>query len=697
MMYAFPTGYQYYSALLSIIIQVSGRYDSFRHQAKIRFYDNANLLSVQSVENQWQPSKDLSPSGIDTPITGKVNLMSILGQIVPQFETAEAIKKSGICILVVSGKHEVESVTNERDIEVLADRLNAAGIGLRIIVVDQVPGQQVLSLLEKLTSKLITESTVNYAITPSSSSSSALHVANQVFSTVNTIVWDSIQDITEQSHIVLKRETFNPLKTKINFAIDESFKNLPNDRYKILVEAFTTGKSNNLNITMFRSGDGKAIKAEFLDDRSNEYLSYIIYKGSNIKPGYYQLDVGTLSAAESPLVTVTIRVLSDSSHFVSHHKQTPITARCWVRADASTLRKYPLRGYVQLSKGLNGPVYEADVSLIVRRFDSASQYQELPPVPLSDNGHGSPDITARDGVYSGYIDQVLQPNAAYSVSARIYSDKLSLKPGNYGNTVMFKNKPRCCGSDLLVKNDDEVLSGAFDRVVSCGSFYYAEAQTNKNNYAIRDLRLKSLDSENRTITLEWSSPFMPEVDQSKTSKADVKAFHSYTQHTALPADIKENFATLASADTEIVPPLVLRPAAHSAPNMEPYEQIMYDISPYEQLAGASQPANSLQTVTLRILSPEEGYYFVAVAEHANDGRKSKASNVLPIYLKSNVPIENTTALAIDDSKLPGRLFLRTYFKSLLPPGWLHGLPDTLVPAWFCFPRALITIGGARLF
>ncbi|OTF82613.1 hypothetical protein BLA29_013911 [Euroglyphus maynei] len=73
--------------------------------------------------------------------------------------------------------------------------------------------------------------------------------------------------------------------------------------------------------------------------------------------------------------------------------------------------------------------------------------------------------------------------------------------------------------------------------------------------------------------------------------------------------------------------------------------------------------NSLRQVTIRILSPEEGFYMIAVKER-NDDNESKPSNIVTVYLKSNVQIENTTALANDNSRLSGIIsFFLSYIVS----------------------------------
>lgn len=739
--YAFPAGYAYYKHLLSGDREISGYLPKSVHLVKACFFTETDLKFNDA--NDWKPSTQLLyPTVQKEPIKGKVQLNTVLRKIVGQFSQKEGVKMAGTVFFLFSGKHDVEAKdVEEQEVEQLAELFNGAGVGLRVVIVERMPSQAVLRFFDRLNARLTASQTssVHYALSESELTSPSSPIASQVFSTVSSLLWDTVQELTEGAQISLKRQTFT-LPSTLNFTIDQSFKGLPSSNgYAVLVEAFTSGASNSLTFTL-SDQEGKHFTPK-TSDTANDHLRTTLY-GGDFKPGFYRLEVKSADGAGGSLVTVSIRVLAETNAYRSYAKEAPILGRCWLATDTGSDARYPPRGYVHLSKGLNGPVYEADVSLIVRRFDVASAHQEF-HLPLVDNGRASPDITARDGVYSAYLDSVLGGGssgpAAYSVMARVYSDKAALKPGNFGNTVMFKNRPRCCGADLGLKGDDqEVTGGAFERLINCGSFYSTGAPgtggTQAAPFAIRDLRLVGIDAENRTVTLQWSSPFVASSTASSSSSStskfppEVKAFHSYTQHTQLPAEIKEHWATLPAAESEIVAPQQPATATNTFASLSSVDSVLssnthysdghgssggnlpqngnqqinsgshpygdqsehlntiFEMAPYEQTismmsgggggggssgSGSSQSSlmlggsSSVRTVTLRILSAEEGYYFVAVAEHADDGRKTRPSNVLPVYMKSNVPLENTTALAIDDEEeqsrlLPGRETLRIY-------------------------------------
>ena len=633
-LYAFPSNYQFAKELLPDIKEVTSKTKMLIHQAKIRWYDTERLNAL--LTPGWKVSSDLD-LGFDTsPITGKIDLISVMGKIVTEFQDSNQIRTGGMCVFVFDGSKETATIIEEESVELLADRLNSANIGLQIIVVNTLPQKNVTNFFEVLTSKLNSESSVNYAIIPTTS---ADVIANQVFSTMSTVIKDILQDITEQSHFLLKRETIKSTdKTGINFTVDDSFKNID---YKLLVEVYTNGSPNELlaSKSKLTYGYGDEIKVESYHSASQVIV--FIYSKNDIEKNNYYIFYPKTSESNT-MMTVSIRLLSTSNSFRSYQSAS-INAKCFLKTDSSSRKQYPLRGYVQVNQGLNGLLYDSDVSLIVRRFTFGGAYQEF-KVPLSDNGRGSPDITARDGLYSGYLDNIIsESDAVYSVYARIYSDKIALKPANFGNTVMFRNKPRCCGSDLRSFSEEIRPNKVFERVVNCGSFFHSSGQlVNQKGYSIQDLKLVNIDADNRTVELRWNTPF----DQ---SNYEIKAFYSVTQTTNLPVEIKKHFAQQSSAEIEIETPsaVVSQYVANELYDL-PINQVVV-----ENYATVTTMSNSLREVTIKIINPEEGYYFIAVRERDPNGRETKPSNVVPVYMKSNVPIENNTAFAIDDKKLPG--------------------------------------------
>ncbi|KAJ6215828.1 hypothetical protein RDWZM_010328 [Blomia tropicalis] len=658
MMYVFPSGFRYGERLLSIVSKISeDPMNVFEHQVRVRFYNESSQL-YNTRMHDWKPSNKIINIVPTEQIHGTVKLILTLDQVVSEFRASRQSQIGGMCLFVFDGQTQTIGLENDAELDMLSERLNQANIVLRILIVGQLPSESVLRFFDKLI------------------------VSNQIFSIATTTILDSIQDLTDQSHVVLKRETFASDTTNnagLNFTIDSSFQNLANTKYWLMIECYTSGSKDHLAETAnLIDSTGTTIPMVSII-KSPESMVTILYRGNDLSIHGMNHFRFVSDRSINSLTTITVRILSNNSPYRAYDGETPIYARCWLQQSD----QYPLRGYVQLSQGLNGPVYDADVSLIVRRF-TINSYDEL-NVGMIDNGRANPDITARDGIYSSYLDMLTNSESsistAYSISARIYSDRISLQPGNFGNTVMFKSSERCCGSQLTNKPGFVQKSNLFERVIDCGSFHYDYHQSSTStsrtlsNFQIRDLRLTSIDAINRTITVEWSSPFVGQTME-KNSVVEIKAFHKYTQHTDLPVTIKTDWEQ-NHADITIIPDIEQqqqRQQQQYSESMLNYETMnLYDtMAPPSSYEMQSQPSEPIESV-----------------KEVDEQRRTKPSNVVLVYLKSNVPIENTTALAIDDSKLPEGT--RRDPLAAGPLTWIHILMICIGSALVLFIIILIII------
>lgn len=652
---------------LSAIVKVP----FFQHQAMFALYGHKF-----KVVSGWIYTSQLSMIFMDNTDLQfeKLSLRQIFQDIVKQFKTVPG----GTCVFYFSGDTQIDDYSID-NIEYIAEMLNQKNIQLKVIIYDEIASSEVLSFFDQLTSKINVPSSVDYVFGPKDSSASSLAFRTQLQTIITTTLFDLLQKITEHTHILIKSETIrSPDPTGVEFIIDPTI----NQSY-LFIEMSTNGKAIDFaldfNLTDYYRNVVKFMKFEMYEK------NLLIFYGP-IKTGKYKFNFKP--SISGTYITTSIRAFSTQSIFNSY-KDANLSARCWIQSSD----KYPLRGFVQVSQGLNGPIYDADVTLVARVFNRAQQKNEI-TFPLNDNGRGNPDITARDGIYSAYLNSIFtdysESSAAYTISARILSNRISMKPGNFGNTVMFASKPRCCGSELKT-NADIILNHHFERIVHCGSFYYSPMQQKhpKNSYAIRDLRIVNLDQDNRTISLEWSSPFYS-MDPNKP--IIIKAFHSYTEHNRLPLNIKEGFDINEQNEVQIEIISKDEMAYTTLPNVEdlavnigdsslnddliveesiqtytlPNAKLVHNQQPqiFQSLSSTSmkspmskssgQITNSLRQMSIRILSEEEGYYLIAVKER-NDENESKPSNIITVYLKSNVLIENATAFANDSNRLSGSI------------------------------------------
>ena len=692
--YAHPPGFRFASY---IYVMLQKFYDTkfFQHMAMVAWTNGEEI--VKRVD-KWVPSKQIPTENPDTDVTPKPsNLNSIFGNIINQFNT-ETSKNGGTIVFIHSGNFTVTSMADsDTIIEKLAERLNSLNIGVKVIVIDKIPENFVVEFFDKLTRRLTSgKSSVYYAVAPQTSDVIA---QSRVFSEMMTYLFDSLQETTEQSHILLKRETFSvvPTKTKdlqLKFSVDSGFHSSDMAQRWLAIELYSPQEKivSVVKSRLYAAHDNSVnITSEYAPDGRDPHFGHLIFKGSDLKANVeyiFSAQANQISTASG--VSIAARMFSTYNSYRSYYSEAPVAGSCWVQ---SSLNRFPLRGYVEIGQGLNGRLFDADVTMTVRRFTTSGTVQEF-QIPLSDNGHASPDLTERDGIFSAYLDNVLsdlpESDVVFQVSAKVTSSKVSIKPGNFGNTVLFGSRKRCCGSSLGESDDDIKQNSNLERVFECGSFHVSlnnQASINRQGYAIRDLRIAHIDSANRTVTIEWNSPFMPSVSSLATEQSgEVKFFYSKDIKTNLPLTIKTNFATENGAEIELLynkttKQIKRRSVEHSPTHLDSLPENILDSGSFIQdeeengyvygenisihdrhlqreyqasnlAPNSGELANSLRTATFRVKHNEAGYYFIAVQER--DGSKqTRPSNVVVVYLKSNVELDKNNAFAIEQGQMTG--------------------------------------------
>lgn len=758
-LYALP---KHKSRYLEASMDMIKKLEFFQHQALFALYGKefhivsgwrpSNLLSMIFMDNQNDPRDQnddeiyyVGKDGTDVNdenhqnqhhhlqqrSTKRIDLNRIFQSIVQQFQNLPGSGagggggNGGTCVLFFSGDQRIENIEIDH-IELLADLLNRKNIRLKVILYDHSPTNEVLNFFDQLQSKLQTKSSIEYAFgsrldsIQSQSISSSSPSSSQAFRTklpsiINSYLFDLLQDLTEQTHILIRRETIRATEQNgIEFAIDPS---IDHNSSTVLIEMSTNGKASDLALG-FNLTDSNRKTINFLTFDYYERNIFINYR--NLPFGIYRFSFR--STDPNTFITISVRILSQENQFRSY-QNAAITAKCWIQNNPA----HPLRGYVQVQQGLNGPIYDADVTFLSRSFGKANHRHET-VFPSNDNGRGNPDITGHDGIFSAYLDPIFPESddtsinsiGAHTIFARIVGRRTSMKPGNFGNTVMFTNKPRCCGSELKNQHDDQLIEHRFERIVYCGSIYHSiqSSFTHGKNYAIRDLRIISFDAQNRTISLEWNSPFYS-MDPNKP--VIIKAFHSFSEHNRLPLEIKESFdreqneaeieiitnPSSISSSSESISTSNIITSTSTVPLIGDNEKDLYHVTmngdhqsessehssesiviPSSSTTSSSSSSssslssqsirsvpsspksiktitNSLRQISIRILSQEEGYYLIAVKER-NEMSETRPSNIVTVYLKSNLMIDNTTAMHNDDGLFTGKNPVRRK-KSFLPP------------------------------
>ncbi|XP_076032311.1 LOW QUALITY PROTEIN: calcium-activated chloride channel regulator 4-like [Oratosquilla oratoria] len=136
-------------------------------------------------------------------------------------------------------------------------------------------------------------------------------------------------------------------------------------------------------------------------------------------------------------------------------------------------------------------------------------------VDLYDNGHGDPDITGDDGVYSRYLPRLHTFPGRYELSVTVDdNNRLAKLPGQEITTISHHSrkinsnesqKKSCCGS--AIRYDHTRLVAPFRREITYGIVNVIDAAPNRDTFPparILDLRALINDTT-RTMTLTWTA------------------------------------------------------------------------------------------------------------------------------------------------------------------------------------------------
>merc|ERR1719350_2613397 len=164
----------------------------------------------------------------------------------------------------------------------------------------------------------------------------------------------------------------------------------------------------------------------------------------------------------------------------------------------------PVPVYARVSVG-SSPVLGATVYLDVEVENSNGTVFVLLPSLMLDNGHGEPDITGDDGVYSGYIPSY-PSDGRYKVSVRVSSSSESASTFPQGEvTTRGHHHQMCCGSSTRAPRSKMIPAMTFTRSVAGPALLLTntEAVTSPAPARVTDLRLTSDNSG--VLRALWSS------------------------------------------------------------------------------------------------------------------------------------------------------------------------------------------------
>ncbi|KAI1286907.1 Calcium-activated chloride channel regulator 1 [Halotydeus destructor] len=304
-------------------------------------------------------------------------------------------------------------------------------------------------------------------------------------------------------------------------------------------------------------------------------------------------------------------------------KAKPISGQCWLHRassgqaggkDGSPVTNHrlgssvtggsgqdegPLSLYVSLTQDYNKLVQLAVVELTLTD-DYGQPLNSTPPVIMSDNGLHA-DITAGDGIYSAYLLNL--PNTGF------YGARVMIS-GIDGQTRLHHGLRRtdssakggldsleCCGSAMPDSPEPPTYLYNLQRTLDCGFFHHVSRRNfDATGFTDRvtDLRVRHVDTGDRTVTLSWSR-----LAALPTGQLDSDEFRIFRQadRASLRADFDRGY---------------------------PLEPI-----------GSTRVDNELQ-VTLNVTLPEEAIYYLAMRS------SGQVSNVVKLFMTADPNAITTT-------------------------------------------------------
>ncbi len=177
---------------------------------------------------------------------------------------------------------------------------------------------------------------------------------------------------------------------------------------------------------------------------------------------------------------------------------------------------------------------------------------------------------------------------------------------NFGSTSLpvIHSAKSCCGSQI--KGDVIEINGNLSRTVDCGSVFITDDWKTENYppNTIRNLRIESVGSSERSVNLLWTSPG-GDYTSNEVNIYEIKVFRGNGSDSDLRNEIKSKFDAKSISEIDIKP-----------------------ISMAERY-GEQQRAR----VIVKLV--EEGIYCFAIKSFDKENHGSDVSNIVMAYIRSN--------------------------------------------------------------
>ncbi|KAH8039878.1 hypothetical protein HPB51_009134 [Rhipicephalus microplus] len=176
----------------------------------------------------------------------------------------------------------------------------------------------------------------------------------------------------------------------------------------------------------------------------------------------------------------------------------PITLNAWLSSEYWNVDpSKPLLVYAEVRKGSNPLRYVSVTATVVDPEGSTTEFS------LVDNGAGTPDVTAGDGIYSRYFTG-FSKKGRYTLSVSAEGSDQSVIVGGAMRNEGPSPPAQCCGSQFPERGS--VPSGRFSRYFEYGSFFSIADKPPGDTYPPSRVTDLKASRDGDRVTLEWTAP-----------------------------------------------------------------------------------------------------------------------------------------------------------------------------------------------
>jgi len=323
-----------------------------------------------------------------------------------------------------------------------------------------------------------------------------------------------------------------------------------------------------------------------------------------------------------PDTKMTVDVITKCEH------NTGITAEIFSSIGgtiANEVENNPVRLYAKIMK--NGlPILNAKATATLympgTKLDDGSEYS----IDLHDDGHGYPDITSGDGIYSAFVPRYAVKPGYYGVRLTV-TDNSGLAVVPKGQTQEKNGVPACCGSFINYQNETSP-TGSFHRFATGPAFYVPRGFPLTKDISpptrIIDFQVINQLGSSLNINLSWTAPG-GDYDFGKAERYEIRC---HTQREMLS---EENFISkgiLVHSDSLPVP----------------------------------QPYGTLQTCNAGVPWTNEVFFYAITAWDERNNR-GPISNLVSVYIHEETTTTSTTTENNIQSSSLDPLLLLKYLKN----------------------------------